>query len=336
MIIFLYVDDCGITSPTMSEIDAFLARMRIKGFELTKDEGFSEYLGIQFEQNTTSKSIAMTQPGLINKILKATDLTTCKPNRTPTHQCGLATDPDGLPMEEHWNYTSVVGMLLYLSTNTRPDITFAVSQVARFCSNPKKSHSQAIKMIVRYLSGTVNNGITFSPTENFKLDMYVDADFVGLHGREPQDNPISARSRTGYIIFFCGCPLMWKSQLQTETALSTFGAEYVALSSGLRTLIPLQRVLQDMVNMLEHHSPTPTVHSEVFEDNSSAYLLANNQRLSNRSLHLNVKYHHFWEQVRNKTIKTSQISTTEQRANFLTKGLSPQVFETIRRYNQGW
>ncbi|KAL7575693.1 hypothetical protein ACA910_011510 [Epithemia clementina (nom. ined.)] len=88
--------------------------------------------------------------------------------------------------------------------------------------------------------------------------------------------------------------------------------------------------------MLEHHSPMPTVLSEVFEDNSSAYLLANNQRLSNRSLHLNVKYHHFWEQVRNKTIKISQISTTEQRADLLTKGLPPQVFETIRRYNHSW
>ncbi|KAL7570366.1 hypothetical protein ACA910_017205 [Epithemia clementina (nom. ined.)] len=195
----------------MSAIDAFLARMRIKGFELTKDEGFSEYLGIQFKHNTASKSIVMTQPGLINKILKATDLTTCKPNGTPKHQCGLATDPDGLPMEKHWIYASVVGMLLYLSTNTCPDITFAVSQVACFYSNPKKSHSQAIKMIVRYLSGTVNNGITFSPTENFKLDMYVDADFAGLHGREAQDNHISARSCTGYIVFFCGCPLMWKS-----------------------------------------------------------------------------------------------------------------------------
>ncbi|KAL7567065.1 hypothetical protein ACA910_002789 [Epithemia clementina (nom. ined.)] len=191
-------------------------------------------------------------------------------------------------------------------------------------------------MIVRYLSGTVNNGITFIPTENLKLDMYVDADFAGLHGREAQDNPISAHSRTGYIIFFCGCPLMWKSQLQTETALSTFGAEYVALSSGLRTLIPLQSVLQDIVNMLEHHFPMSTVHSEVFEDNSSAYLLANNQRLSNCSLHLNVKYHHFWEQVCNKTIQISQISTTEQHADFLTKGLPPQVFETIRWYNQGW
>ncbi|KAL7578664.1 hypothetical protein ACA910_009806 [Epithemia clementina (nom. ined.)] len=88
--------------------------------------------------------------------------------------------------------------------------------------------------------------------------------------------------------------------------------------------------------MLEHHSPTPTVHSEVLEDNSSASLLANNQCLSNCSLHLNVKYHHFWEQVCNKTIKISQISTTEQCADFLTEGLPPQVFETIHRYNQGW
>ena len=56
---------------------------------------------------------------------------------------------------EEFHYRSVVGMLLYLSGNTRPDITFAVSQVARFTHNPRKSHATALKMIVRYLSGTM-------------------------------------------------------------------------------------------------------------------------------------------------------------------------------------
>jgi len=55
-------------------------------------------------------------------------------------------------------YQSAVGMLLYLSGWTRPDITFAVSNVATFCSKPTKEHWVAVKRILRYLNGTMNHG----------------------------------------------------------------------------------------------------------------------------------------------------------------------------------
>ena len=72
----------------------------------------------------------MTQKGLIKKIVATTKLTECKPNWTPTAQIALGTDPDGeLWDNKQWNYASVVGMLLHVSNNTRPDIVFAVSQV---------------------------------------------------------------------------------------------------------------------------------------------------------------------------------------------------------------
>jgi hypothetical protein len=46
-------------------------------------------------------------------------------NWTPAAQAALGIDPDGPPMAETWSYRSIVGMLLYLSTNTRPDIATA-------------------------------------------------------------------------------------------------------------------------------------------------------------------------------------------------------------------
>ena len=52
MIIFLYVDDYGIASPEMSEIDAFIDRLKNKGFELTKECDFHAYLGIKFQRNS--------------------------------------------------------------------------------------------------------------------------------------------------------------------------------------------------------------------------------------------------------------------------------------------
>jgi hypothetical protein len=90
----------------------------------------------------------MTQTGLIKKIIATTKMENCNPNWVPAAKEALGIDPEGEPMEEDWSYPSIVRMLLYLLTNTRPDIAFAVSQVARFNHNPKKSHATAIKMII--------------------------------------------------------------------------------------------------------------------------------------------------------------------------------------------
>ena len=101
-----------------------------KGFELTKERDFSAYLRIKLHTNLKNNTITMTQPGLIKKVVEATGMTLCSPNKTPTSQTALGSDPEGPPIKGNWKYSSVVGMLLYLSTNTRPDIAFAVSQVA--------------------------------------------------------------------------------------------------------------------------------------------------------------------------------------------------------------
>jgi hypothetical protein len=208
MIIFLWVDDCGIVAPTMDLVDAFIKRLKDQGFELTKDIDLSEYLGINFSRDSSNGSINMTQPGLIKKILAATGMQDCSVNKTPTSSNALGSDPDGEPMEEDWSYRSIIGMLLYLSTNTRPDIAYTVSQVARFSANPKQIHARAVKQILRYLKGTINQGTLFKPSSLLKLHCYGDADFAGLHGFEHQDDPISVRSCTGYVIFFGGCPLV--------------------------------------------------------------------------------------------------------------------------------
>ena len=63
-------------------------------------------------------------------------------------------------------------------------------------------------MVIMYLSATSDQGIIFIPTTVFKVDYYVDDDFTGLHGREPQDLSASAHADTAYIIFFFSCPLI--------------------------------------------------------------------------------------------------------------------------------
>jgi hypothetical protein len=74
----------------------------------------------------------------------------------------------------------------------------------------------------------------------------------------------------------------------------------------------------------------------VFEDNNGAFLLATGQRITNRTRFYQVKWHHFWDAVKRGDIEVHKIGTLEQRADYLTKGLTRWAFERIRKLNQGW
>ena len=290
---------------------------------------------LKFEQKDENE-FKLTQRGLIDKIVNTTGLQDCKPNALPQSQLALGSDPDGPSISESWNYKSVVGMLLYLSCNSRPDIAFAVSQVCRFSSAPKQSHAAAVKTIVRYLHGTRTQGTILRPSKLLTLDLYVDADFCSLHGQEVSRNPDAARSRTGYIILLDDCPLLWKSQLQSHVSLSTLEAEYSALSYALKTLIPLKRLLVHLMDALDADEGLRTsVQARAFEDNQGALCLAINQRVTNRTKYFLVKWHWFWSFV-NVEFEAFKIDSKNQRADFLTKGLPRAAFEHNRLSVQGW
>ena len=336
MMLVVYVDDVGISAKRKEDVDAMVQRLKKKGFELTREGSFSEFLGIKFEK-LADGSINMTQKGLINKIIETAGMTNCNPNWTPASTTPLGIDPDGEPMDETWNYRSIIGMLLYLTTNTRPDLAFAVSQAARFSHDPKKSHATVIKTIIRYLNRTSDKGMIVRPTGVLGLENYVDASFAGNYGVEPAENPVTVKSRTGIIIFLAGCPLIWKSQVQSSIALSTFHSEYAGLSHSMRILIPLRALLIETITMLDLPAAiASTIHCRVHEDNASALLLANSQHLNNRNKYLAVKLHHFWSFVVPGVIEVVKCDTKLMLADPFTKPLVREVFERLRVLIMGW
>ena len=95
----------------------------------------------------TDGTIELTQVGLIDRIVFAMGLTNAAKVKTPAEYGALQKDEDGENCDTSFNYPSIVGMSLYLQNNTRPDITFAVSQCARYTFCPKLSHEKALKQI---------------------------------------------------------------------------------------------------------------------------------------------------------------------------------------------
>ena len=331
------VDDCGIAAPTQARIDKFVQDLRELNFELTQDESFAEFLGIKFETREDG-SIQLTQKGLIKKTLEAASMTDCNPNSTPALQGGLGTDKNGEAMTEPWNYRAICGMLLYLSTNTRPDIACAVSCVCRFGHAPKKSHASAVKTILRYLKKTHDKGIIVNPKQNqMFLDMHVDSDFCGLFQKEDHSDPNSVRSRSGFIITLCGWPIIWKSQLESHLSQSTTEAEYLALSSSLQVFLPLRDLVQEMMNKLNSPALQDTrLHATVFEDNQSAHYLATNQKITSRTKYLLAKFHWFWDAYNRKEFTIVKCPTDKMTADYLTKAQPRAVFESNRMMVQGW
>ena len=97
-----------------------------------------------------------------------------------------------------------------------------------------RSHELAVKRIVRYLKGTKDKGYILKPTFSTMIDCYVDADFAGSWTNKTAHDSNSVRSRSGYVITYAGCPILWSSKLQMDIALSTTEAEYIVLSQSLR------------------------------------------------------------------------------------------------------
>ncbi|MGH7974068.1 MAG: Ty1/Copia family ribonuclease HI [bacterium] len=186
------------------------------------------------------------------------------------------------------------------------------------------------------MKGTQDKGLLFTPTEDLKLDCYVDADFAGLWGHEDSQDPISARSRTGYVLVFAGCPILWVSKLQTEIALSTTEAEYVALSQSMRDVLPTQRLIIEILEFFKLALDATTTRSTVFEDNAGALTLAHTPAMTARSKHYGIKYHFFREHVRRGTVLIKKVNSEFQKADIFTKGLGSIKFRNIRKLLIGW
>lgn len=214
-------------------------------------------------------------------------------------------------------YQSAVGSLLYMSTSTRPDIAFAVGNVARFSANPTRLHWTGVKRIFRYLKGTSDMGLYYSSSVEDDLVGYSDSDWAG----DCDDR----RSVSGYMFKLCGAPISWRSKKQTTVALSTAEAEYVALSSATQEAVWLKQLLSELLAKQQSKAVL------IYEDNQSAISMARNAQFHGRTKHIDIRHHFVREKVNDGTIDLKYCPTDRMLADVLTKGLARPAFETLRK-----
>ena len=336
----LYTDDSILTGPNKQEIEQVIKDIEKAKLKITSEGEVKDFLGVQIDRQKDG-SIKFTQTLLINKILKELRLDgdSIKTQKTPAASSKIllrhsaSKDFDG-----NFNYRSVIGMLNYLDTGTRSDIAYATHQCARYTIAPKTEHGKAVKWIGRYLKGTKTKGMIFKPNIKAGLEVFVDADFSGSWDKiEAADDRDTACSRHGYIIRYMGCPIIWKSQLQTEIALSSTESEYTGLSYALRDAIPIMELLKEMkAKGFEVTEENTKVHCRVFEDNMGALKMVKTHKFRPRTKHINVKLHHFRDYVDSGEITIEKIASEDQLADYLTKPLDVKLLQKLRKLVMGW
>ena len=240
MIVGVYVDDIIIAGKNEKQVKVFKTSVGEK-FDV-KDLGRLHYfLGMKIVQSIITGDVWMGQPTYVGKVLERFGMNDAKAVATPIDASSkLTKGEDGEERIDQGIYQSAVGSLLYLSTGTRVDITFAVSYVARFSSDPTKRHWIAVKRILRYLKGTADLGLLYTSSGEQTCFGYSDSDWAG----DVEDR----RSTSGYIFKFSGAGISWKSKKQISVALSTAEAEYIALSSSVQEVIWLRHLVSELSN----------------------------------------------------------------------------------------
>ena len=335
----LYTDDSILAGPDREELKQVIADIQAAGLDVTEEGDIEDFLGVNIDK-VDEDTFHLSQPHLIDQILRDLNLDgeNVQTKVTPAPMSHvLGSHKDSPTFDGHFHYRSVIGKLNYLEKCSRPDIAYASHQCARFSADPRKEHGEAVKWLGRYLKATRDKGIYIRPKDDtFKV--WADADFSGNWiPEEAEEDSDTARSRSGYIVSYLGCPILWKSQLQTEIALSSTESEYVALSQAARKVKPLMLLIKEM--KLLHFNvgdATPTVKCTLFEDNSGAVYLSQAPAMRPRTKHINVKYHHFRSLVACKALLIEKTSSENQLADMLTKQSTLELFLAHRWAIMGW
>jgi len=308
VVLLLYVDDIILTGSASAAILQVIQALSTE-FDITDLGSLHFFLGIQITH--TSTGLFLSQSKYVEDLLLKSEMVDAKPCDTPCLPYHRLLKEDGAPYPNPTVYRSIVGALQYL-TFTRPDIAFSVHQVCQFMQNPMVSHFTAVKRILRYLKGTLHVGISYTKGD-LQLKAFSDADWAG----DPNDR----RSTTGLVIFLGDNPISWSSKKQQTVSRSSTEAEYRALSFTTAEVDWLKQLLAFLHVSLPH---IPVL----FCDNLSAIALSFNPVQHQRTKHIEVDVHFVRERVSQKQLSVQFVSSQEQFADILTKGLSAPLFRT--------
>jgi len=311
-VILVHVDDMSIASSSLADVQH--AKEAILSTYGGRDLGAATtFLGYKIFRDRAAGTLTLSCPGLTTALLDEFSMTDAKPTKVPvpvgTSLMRTGTDllPDG------GRYAEMVVSLLYLSTSTRPDISFAAGLLARFMTQPEEGHWHLAKHVLRYLVGTATFGLRYGTQDG--LAGAVDADHGGCL--------ITRRSTTGWVFTLHGAAISWGSKRQPTVSSSTAESEYIAAAAVTREALWLRKLMADL------GEPTDVVH--VAEDNQACLALIANPESTGRAKHIDMAHHLVRERVAMGEVDFHYTPGRELVADGLTKPLPGPTFTDFRK-----
>jgi len=314
----VWVDDILLSSSHDSAADDFKTAL-FSRFQGTDDGPVRKYVGLYVSRSPDLKTTHISQEPLIRELLERSGMQHCTPVLSPMEPGTLLkiSDRPAVPdPKRRQEYQEQVGSLLYLSVYTRPDLCFAVNQLAKHMSNPGEVHWTALRRCLRYLKGTATFGITYKSddTNPDTLTAYADADWAACTE--------TRRSYMGYLFMLAGGALAWKSSQYKAVTTSTAESEYVSASKASDEIVWLRRVLAEAG--AEQRAPTT-----LFEDNRACRMLSENP-VQSRARHIDFRIMSLRERVTDGTVKVVDCPTHDMHADPMTKNLNTISFQRHR------
>ena len=320
-----YVDDLAIATTCPKLREELLAHIN-KTWKITDEGVLQRFIGINFWRSDNRSSWHMSLAPYIDKMAKRFHIDPAARSDVPIDP-GFVLTPSDLeepPTPEMISeFRSLIGSIGFAATSVRFDIAYAVSVLSRHLARPCHKVINEAKRCIKYLLKTRDFTVTWSldPTVT-AADMRnvlwaaADASYAA--------DPITRRSHGGYITYLNGGPISWKSGLQKLVCLSSAESEFVALTSCIVEVRYLRMLLDGL------HLPQ-TAPTTVLEDNRAAIIIAEGTVSGGgRAKHIDVRYKHAAESVRNGICTIRYIASAWNFADILTKPLAPTKFQTMR------
>jgi hypothetical protein len=272
------------------------------------------YLRPQTSSVPHPSGILLSQRRYIQELLARTHMEQAKPVLTPlpTNSSSL-TLSSGSPLFNPTEYRTVVGSLQYLSL-THPDVSFAVNRMSQFMHAPTDEHWQIVKRILRYLCGTINNGLLLHRNSLISLHAFSDADWAG--------NKDDYSSTSANLVYLGNNLISWSSKKQKTVARSSTEAEYRVVAATAAELCWIRSLLSelyiDLINTLV-----------IYCDNVGATQLSSNPVFHSRMKHVAIDYHFLHEKVQTGKLHVAHVSSADQLADLLTKPLPRSQFQHL-------
>ncbi len=210
------------------------------------------------------------------------------------------------PNVDTQKYQQIVGKIMYLACQTRPDIQCALAAISRYNTAPNEDAWANLRHLLGYISTTKAYRLVLQPQKQLlKLQCSTDASYA---------TGAKARSISGRIIHLNNAPIAWQTRQQTITATSTAHSELIAAHAGYIQLAPAAELLREITQ-------EPISTPELLVDNEAAISMSKSGVLNNQNRHFLVKFYSLRDAINSDEVKINYVASKEQRADGFTKAL---------------